>query len=199
MLETGRSIMGRFKVLAGVLVAVVMGAALSSPAVAAKDPGKERAEVREMSQKVLSKLYSLQPEAKKAIAGSAGYAVFSSVGTKILVVGGGSGKGMAVNRKTGAETFMKMVEVQGGLGIGVKKFQLVWVFTDKAALDKFVNSGWEVGGQATAAAQYEGQGASTQGALSVSPGVWLYQLTDDGLALELTVKGTKYYKDEDLN
>lgn len=38
-----------------------------------------------------------------------------------------------------------------------------------------------------------------QGAMPVSPGVWLYQLTDDGLALELTVKGTKYYRDDDLN
>jgi hypothetical protein len=29
--------------------------------------------------------------------------------------------------------------------------------------------------------------------------VWLYQFTDDGLAVELTAKGTKYYKDDDLN
>jgi hypothetical protein len=27
----------------------------------------------------------------------------------------------------------------------------------------------------------------------------VYQLTDDGLALELTAKGTKYYRDDDLN
>jgi lipid-binding SYLF domain-containing protein len=86
-----------------------------------------------------------------------------------------------------------------GLGFGVKKFQLVWVFATEKALDGFVNSGWEFGGQATAAAQYQGEGAAAQGALSVSPGVWLYQLTDDGLALELTVKGTKYYKDDSLN
>jgi hypothetical protein len=35
--------------------------------------------------------------------------------------------------------------------------------------------------------------------MSVAPGVWLYQLTDTGLALELTAKGTKYYKDTGLN
>jgi hypothetical protein len=35
--------------------------------------------------------------------------------------------------------------------------------------------------------------------MSVSPGVWMYQLTGDGLAVELTGKGTKYYKDEALN
>ncbi len=34
---------------------------------------------------------------------------------------------------------------------------------------------------------------------ATSKGVWLYQLTDDGLAVELTAKGTKYYRDDDLN
>jgi len=33
----------------------------------------------------------------------------------------------------------------------------------------------------------------------VAPGVWLYQLTDNGLALELTAKGTKYFRDGDLS
>jgi len=38
-----------------------------------------------------------------------------------------------------------------------------------------------------------------QGAVAVSPGAWLYQLTRDGLAAELTVKSTKYYKNKDLS
>jgi hypothetical protein len=40
---------------------------------------------------------------------------------------------------------------------------------------------------------------SLQGAISVSPGVWVYQITDQGLALDATLKGTKYYKNDDLN
>jgi len=36
-------------------------------------------------------------------------------------------------------------------------------------------------------------------AVAVTKDIWLYQLTDDGLAVELTAKGTKYYKDDDLN
>jgi hypothetical protein len=35
------------------------------------------------------------------------------------------------------------------------------------------------------------QGAGLQGALAVSPGVWLYQLTETGLALERRAKGMK--------
>jgi hypothetical protein len=36
-------------------------------------------------------------------------------------------------------------------------------------------------------------------ALSVAPGVELYQLTENGLALEATIQGTKYFKDDALN
>ena len=53
--------------------------------------------------------------------------------------------------------------------------------------------------RATASAKAGDTGAAYQGAVSVSPGVWLYQMTGDSLALELTAKGTKYYKDKDLN
>jgi lipid-binding SYLF domain-containing protein len=91
------------------------------------------------------------------------------------------------------------VEVQAGLGMGVKKFRLVWVFQTEEALSSFINSGWELGSQATAAAQYDDKGVGMAGAVVISKGVWLYQLTDDGLAAELTAKGTKYYKDDDLN
>jgi len=94
---------------------------------------------------------------------------------------------------------MKMAEIQAGLGFGVKKFNLVWVFETKNTLDQFINSGWEAGGQATAAAKAGEQGKAFQGAIPMAPGVWLYQLTDTGLALELTVKGTKYFKDGNLN
>ena len=36
-----------------------------------------------------------------------------------------------------------MAEV-AGLGLGVKKFRLVWVFTTEQAFDDFVNKGWDL-------------------------------------------------------
>src|SRR5678815_1048407 len=71
--------------------------ALGAPAFAAPSKDEKRAEVRKMAQETLGKLYSVQPSAKKAIESSAGYAVFSNFGMKILVAGGGSGDGVAVN------------------------------------------------------------------------------------------------------
>jgi lipid-binding SYLF domain-containing protein len=160
---------------------------------------KERQEIRKTAQDTLARLYKVQPSARAAIGKAAGYAVFSNFGMKIFVAGSGTGKGVAVDNKTKKETFMKMVELQAGLGFGVKKFSLVWVFETPETLGTFINSGWELGGQTSVAAKAGEKGAALQGALPVSPGVWVYQLTDTGVALELTAKGTKYYKDDDLN
>jgi lipid-binding SYLF domain-containing protein len=183
----------RSMMIATLLLLATSGIALGA------DKAKEQAEVRKAGQDALAAVYKAQPSARKAVESAAGYAAFSNFGMKILVAGGGSGKGIAVNNKTKTTTYMKMAEVQAGLGIGVKKFQVVWVFETDKALNDFVNSGWEFGGQATAAAKAGDKGTAYQGAVAVSPGVWLYQLTDKGLALELTAKGTKYYKDGDLN
>jgi lipid-binding SYLF domain-containing protein len=172
---------------------------LFAPGARAASKEEQRAEVKKVSNETLQRLYKVQPSAKAAIDKSAGYATFSNIGIKILVAGSGKGQGVAVNKKSGKETFMRMIEGQAGLGFGVKKFRLVWVFETPDAFDKFVNSGWEVGTQATAAAKKGDTGAWASGAVSISPGVWLYQITDEGLALELTAKGTKYYKDDDLN
>jgi lipid-binding SYLF domain-containing protein len=195
--------MNRKKLIAsGITIILVLGFMLTTASLCAASDEKvqqQREDIRKMANDTLSRLYKTQPSAQKAVESAAGYAVFSNFGMKIFLVGGGSGKGVAVSNKTKQETYMKMLEAQAGLGMGVKKFRLVWVFENQSNLNSFINSGWELGAQATAAAQASGQGGAFAGAMSISPGVWLYQLTDDGLAIELTAKGTKYYKDKNLN
>lgn len=178
---------------------LVCAALVAAPFAATAAPKvQQRKDVRKMANETLAALYRFQPKAKTAVHKAAGYAVFSNFGMNLLL-GGGSGDGIAVNNATRKETFMKMLEVQAGLGIGIKKFRVVFVFDNRKKLDEFIDSGWEFGGQTSAAAQLGGQGAAYDGATSVSPGVWMYQLTDNGLALDLTAKGTKYYKDDELN
>ncbi|PWT89842.1 MAG: hypothetical protein C5B55_10675 [Blastocatellia bacterium] len=147
----------------------------------------------------MERLYKAKPSARAGIKAAAGYAVFTSKSLKILVGGGGKGQGIAVDNATQKITYMKMREIQAGLGMGAKKFSVIFVFETKDGLQRFIDNGWEFGGQTTAAAKSGDGGGSLQGATSVSPGVWMYQLTDKGLALELTAKGTKYSKDDDLN
>lgn len=186
----------RATILTGIAVLSLLLVAL--PAWGSTKAEKQK-EVQKMSQETLARLYKVQPSARKAVENSAGYAVFSNFGMKIFLAGTGTGSGMAVDSRTKKITYMKMVEVQAGLGIGVKKFRVVFVFDTQKALNDFINSGWEFGGQTTAAAKTGDQGVAFAGAVSVAPGVWMYQLTDTGLAAEITGKGTKYYKDSDLN
>lgn len=161
--------------------------------------GDQREDIRQMAAQTLDRLYKIKPEAKEAIEKSAGYGVFSDASLKILVAGGGRGAGVVMDNTTKEETFMKMVEIQAGLGVGIKKFRVIFAFENQEVLNNFIESGWQFGGQATAAAKGEERGGAFAGAFSVSPGIWLYQLTDKGLALEVGIKGTKYYKDKTLN
>lgn len=158
-----------------------------------------RHQVREMSHDALSALYEIAPGARRAIEHSVGYAVFSTFGIKLFFAGGTTGKGLVVNHESHRQTFMKMLQVQAGLGFGASKSRLIFVFSTSQALRNFIEQGWEFGGQANLAAMAGGQGGMFTGAASVAPGVYLYQLTDTGLAATLSVAGTKFFRDDQLN
>lgn len=178
--------------------------AISAPAVTGAEKSPEQieqaqAKIRDGSADILEQLYAIAPSARKQIASAYGYAVFSTFGMKLMVAGGDNGKGLAVSHKPRREVFMRMVSVQAGLGFGIKQTQLVFVFKSQKAFDQFVDSGWEFGGQASLAATDGADGMAIDGAVSVAPGVWLYQMTEKGLAAELAVKGTKFFRDGELN
>jgi hypothetical protein len=54
-------------------------------------------------------------------------------------------------------------------------------------------------GAASAAALLADQGGTFVGAVSLAPGVYLYQITETGLSASFTISGTKIYKDDELN
>ncbi|MFM1747733.1 MAG: hypothetical protein RLZZ188_1399 [Verrucomicrobiota bacterium] len=186
--------------LVGLLVATL---AVALPAtVAAKDKVEaKRAEVRKMRDEVLARLYEAHPGAKARIREAAGYAVFSNVGVNVFFASVAGGTGIVVERGTlrDTETFMNMGSAGVGLGLGVKDFRAVFVFSDRARLREFVDKGWDFSGQADAAAKSDDKGTAVSGAVTVMPGVEVYQLTKNGVALQLTLQGTKYWKDRDLN
>ena len=181
------------------LVAVAL--LLSGPAFAQDDSVlvQRRNEVREIVHDSLATLYETAPGARVAIERAAGYGVFSTFGIKIFFGGGTTGKGVVMNNFSHRHTFMKMLQVQAGFGMGVKKDRLIFIFETQKALRDFVTQGWEFGGQMSAAAMVADQGGMFAGAVSVSPGVYLYQLTETGLSASITIGGTKFFKDADLN
>src|SRR5262252_2733485 len=172
---------------------------LSASAIFAETKEEKQAKARKKADETLHRLYKSKPSAQAAIKAAAGYAVFNNGGAKILVAGAGRGSGIAVDNATKKVTYMKMREIQAGLGTGVKKFSMIFVFENTKVLNDFIDGSGEFGGQTTAAAKTGDGGGALQGAVLASPGVWVYQMTDKGLALELTAKSTKYSKDDDLN
>jgi lipid-binding SYLF domain-containing protein len=163
------------------------------------DIAAARQEVQQASSNALAALYQTVPTARAAVERAAGHAAFSTFGMKLLIAGGTTGKGLAVDNRTKAQTYMKMLQVQGGLGFGIDKMHLVFVFTTEEALRSFIQQGWEFGGQANVSAMASGEGAMFSGAASIAPGVYLYQLTETGLSATLTVSGTRYFVDSELN
>jgi lipid-binding SYLF domain-containing protein len=186
----------RFRIIAPLLAVILLTSGLSS----AKDSPEEKKEkTRKMADQTLTDLYKLQPSSKADIQKSAGYAVFNNMGANVLLLSTARGAGVAVNSKTKQNTFMKMISGGVGLGLGVKDYRVIFVFENDKALARFLDSGWSGSAQADAAAKTGKSGAAYSGAVEVEPGVWVYQITKKGLALQLTLQGTKYYKDDDLN
>jgi len=159
----------------------------------------KRQAAQEMKTETLAELYALEPHARQQISEAHGYAVFSNVGIYLILLSAGNGYGVVEDNENGTVHYMKMATGGVGLGLGVKDFRGVFVFTTREALDQFVESGWDASAQADAAAKSEDKGDAWAGAVDVAPGIKLYQITKNGLALQATVQGTKYWKDEELS
>jgi lipid-binding SYLF domain-containing protein len=173
-------------------------AACASTPVTQSEKMEQKDSLRAMASQTLAQLYKTTPAAKSAVANAAGYAVFSNFGFKLSVMGGVKGKGVAINNTTKHETFMKMMEFQPGMGVGAEKFRVVFVFESSAAFNTFVTSGWEAGANAMMAAKSKTDGGAFTGAVSVSEGVHMYQITEEGLIIGVSITGAKYYKDTEL-
>ncbi len=163
-----------------------------------KMPAEKRQTILAMKNEVLSDLYKLRPDVKAQIASAPGYATFSNVNINIIFASFGGGYGVVKNNKTGKHIYMKMGEVGVGLGLGVKDFRAVFVFHSADSMNRFVEHGWAFGAQADAAAKASDKGAAAGGEITID-NITIYQLTETGLALQATIKGTKYWKDTSLN
>ena len=189
-----------YSLAAAVVAALVVGlSGCATTAPSASEKARKQADVRSMVSTSLSQLYANQPRAKDAVMGSAGYAVFSDSGFKLVYGGGLSGKGLAVNRTTNQETFMEMMALQPGWGFGGSSFRVVFIFDKLEAFDHFVNSGWEFGDNTMTEALTGDSGAALTGTVTVSNGATMMQLDDEGLIDSVRITAAKFYRDKELN
>src|SRR5918993_1893075 len=182
-----------FKVGLGLMVASAL--ACSAPAYAA-DVAAQRAELKKMCNEALATLYKAKPEVKERVSKAPGYGCFSSFGVS-FIIGGAGGRGLVHDNATKKDVYMGMGQATAGIDIGIKDYREVLVFNDKAALQKFVDSGWEFAGTAEASAAVQGKGASV-GKGEGAPPIDVYPMTRTGLSAGVAAGGRKYWKDKDL-
>ena len=171
---------------------------LNGCATSGATPQEKRQTILSMKHEVLKDLYKVRPQARNQIAKASGYAVFSNANINIIFASFGGGYGMVTDNKTSKHTYMKMGEAGSGLGLGVKDFRAVFIFHKRSTMKRFINSGWKFGGHADAVAKAGDKGAAVGGEALLDH-MTIYQLTESGLALQATVKGTKYWQDDELN
>ncbi|MDH3629173.1 MAG: YSC84-related protein [Acidobacteriota bacterium] len=162
----------------------------------AEDDGKaakKRDKIDARSDEVLEKVVAESPRAEELFQKAIGYAVFANTKAALGVSGGG-GSGVAVDKASGARTYMKMGTAGVGFGIGVKKYQVVMLFENEKVFRAFVEKGWQADTQAGAAAGTKGAAAKT----TFHDGIAVFVRTNKGLMASADVSGTKYWK-SDLN
>lgn len=161
--------------------------------------------VAEKRQSVLDMRAEAMPAFEKAYPGvtkranqAPGYAVFSNFGLKIFLIGGGNGYGVVHDNALNTDRFMRMGELNVGLGLGGKDFRALFIFNNPRVMRKFIHEGWEFGGDAEVGVKAKGEGGELGKSVSVND-IDVYQITRNGAMIDATVGGTKYWIDDDLN
>lgn len=160
---------------------------------------KERAEIDALSVKALDNLYEKVPSSQNVIKNCYAYATLSNTGMKIGLFGDAHGRGLAINNATDEKVYMRMKEFGIGIGLGIKEYDLIFVIETENAWKDFISGEIKFAGSAEAAAKDGVTGDSLEGATYASEGIWVYQITKKGLALDASIKGTKVYADKKLN
>ena len=187
--------MSHFKTILSVILITGLSACAS---MGSGTPADKRAAILSMKDEVLTQLFREKPYSRNQLESSKGYAVFSNANVKVFFVAAGTGYGLVKDMSTSKITYMNMAEGGLGLGLGVKDYRIVMVFHTKAAMNQFVQHGWTFGGSADASVKAIDKGASVEGEAYFGD-VTVYTFTKSGLALQAMVKGTKFWKDPELN
>lgn len=154
----------------------------------------KRQKIDATAKETLDTLFAEAKKARTLFDEAYGYAVFDNLKISLGVTGGG-GVGVAVNKSSGARTYMKMGTGGLNLGLGGQKYQVVFFFQDASTFSNFVEKGWKAEGSASAVAGTAGANKQAD----FTNGMAVYQLTEAGLMLQADISGTKYWKYKKLN
>jgi lipid-binding SYLF domain-containing protein len=180
--------------LAFVLCFVFLSPAIRATEAKDNELDARRRAIETMALETMERLFEEAPASRALYDRAAGFAVFDTFKVSVLLSGGG-GVGVAVDRQAKRHTYMKSGTGGVGLGLGGHSYQQVLLFETQELLDRFVDSGWQVDAGASAAVGSAGKGATA----TFTRGVAVFQLTNKGVIAGADVTGTRYWRSRALN
>lgn len=158
-------------------------------------PQATREKIDAMATATLERLFAEQPAVQALFEESAGYAVFDTRQVQ-WGLAAGYGRGVAVDRRSGRRTYMKMGSAGVGIGFGAGGFdtQIVALFKDGFDFNKFVTQGFDASAEAGTMIGDDKE----QLALHYENGRALFVLTQKGWKVSAKLAGTRYWPDETL-
>jgi len=176
----------------------VLSLSLLASGAVAQDKATKQAEVIKSTQATLERFYKEKPDLRAAVEMAPGFGVFTTYGVSFLI-GGSGGTGLVRDNKTKKNTFMNVGGASAGLQLGASQTELLIVFKTAAAMNKFIDKGWEAAGAVTASAGASGATAGGGKGSSAMEDANTYTLTKTGLDVGIAGGASKFWKDKDLN
>ncbi|MCU7835758.1 MAG: hypothetical protein KZQ83_10985 [gamma proteobacterium symbiont of Taylorina sp.] len=167
--------------------------------IAPEDIAAKRQDIETMAKETLERLYKEYPEAEEDIKNGFGYGVFEGQVVNLVLYVAGTGLGVVYDNKTQTPIFMNAIRAGTGPGVGYKSFHGVMVFDNETVFDQFTNIGLQLNASGDAVMKIAGKGTASGVAVSLVPGVSLYQLIDTGLVVQANWGATEFLKDPNLN
>ncbi len=158
-----------------------------------ESPEELRRKIDASEADAMQRLGQQSSSAKALMEKSVAHAVFDTRKISLLLTSGFGAGGMV--DKDGKRTYMKMATGGVNVGYGIQSYRVIFLFPDQGSANDFLQSGWDAGADAMAAANED----SADTGLKLKNGVTVFKLDEKGLALSATLTGTKYWKDADLN
>jgi len=158
-----------------------------------KVPGETREDqvitIDQLVERTLEDLYEQNPNTKKEIDSTVGYAVFNNKITKVPIVGAGAGYGVAIHNKSAQRTYLKMVRLDVGGGWGARSVRPVITYHNEEKFNDLINGKGEAKSGAEAAAKVGDAGAAGRGnddSAQNDKGYTIHMITDAGVSATVT-------------
>ncbi|MDF0673108.1 MAG: hypothetical protein P0120_02025 [Nitrospira sp.] len=142
-----------------------------------------------LEQETLARLIKEHPKVQQELAQSVGYLVAEQKVGKGPWIGAGGGAGVVVEKETGKRSYLRIPELQFGVGWGGRALKTVLIHQDVDKLRDLADGKWYAGVDAEAAAKAGDVGAAGSGGTSdlMKKGYTSYVLTDAGVSATATI------------